>query len=447
MKTWKEVKFADLLIESRDGEWGNGEASVGHLLSEVIRGTDFAEINSPEKEFPKRWIKDHLVERKKLQTGDILLETAGGTAKQSTGRSAILRQSFFDIHKDNPVLCASFSRYLRLDKENFSPEFIYYLLQVLYNSGFMSVYNLQHTGVSRFQYTSFKNRTILKIPKLEFQKKIAAILSAYDDLIENNDRRITLLEKMAEEIYREWFVRLRFPGYEQATFHKGIPEGWEIKDLKDAGISILDGDRGSNYPSKDEFSETGYCLFLNTGNIKDDKFDFSRNDFIAEQKDSILRKGKLMFNDIILTTRGTVGSIAFYSKNLMYQNVRINSGMVILRPKNGEDEALYYYCLLKSSLLKDQYRSYSSGSAQPQLPIKDLRRINVLIPPAKITKQFCNLAGIFIDRLDLLQLANWNLKQTRDRLLTRLISGKLSVEDLDIQFPPSMTEELEAKQT
>jgi type I restriction enzyme S subunit len=127
-----------------------------------------------------------------------------------------------------------------------------------------------------------------------------------------------------------------------------------------------------------------------------------------------------------------VGSIAFYSKNLIHQNVRINSGMVIFRSKNGENEALYYYYLFKSSLLKDQYRSYSSGSAQPQLPIKDLRRIN-------ISKQFCKLAGILSDRLDLLQLVNWNLKQTRDRLLTRLISGKLSVEDLDIQFPPSMT--------
>ena len=234
-------------------------------------------------------------------------------------------------------------------------------------------------------------------------------------------------------------MRLRFPGHEQVTFNKGIPEGWEVKDLKDADISIIDGDRGSNYPSKDEFSESGYCLFLNTGNIKDDKFDFSKNDFITEQKDSLLRKGKLVFNDIVLTTRGTVGSIAFYRRNLIHQNVRINSGMVIFRSKNGENEALYYYYLFKSSLLKDRYRSYSSGSAQPQLPIKDLRRINILNPLEDIAKQFCKLAGILSDRLDLLQLVNWNLKQTRDRLLTRLISGKLSVEDLDIQFPPSMT--------
>jgi len=82
------------------------------------------------------------------------------------------------------------------------------------------------TGVSRFQYTVFKNKTTLKIPKIKTQEKIAAILSAYDDLIENNKRRIALLEKMAEEIYREWFVRMRFPGYRKMKFEKGLPEDW-----------------------------------------------------------------------------------------------------------------------------------------------------------------------------------------------------------------------------
>jgi type I restriction enzyme, S subunit len=371
--------------------------------------------------------KDLKLGKGKLQLFDIVLTTRG-----TVGSVAYFHRN---IHLD----CVRINSGMVIIRcnNNCDSSYIYQLLKSPY---LKSQYLLYSSGSAQPQLPiKDLKRISIPIPPLSIQKKIAAVLSAYDDLIENNDRRIALLEKMAEEIYREWFVRLRFPGFDRATFHKGIPEGWEIKDLKDAGISILDGDRGSNYPSKDEFSESGYCLFLNTGNIKDDKFDFSKNDFITEQKDSILRKGKLVFNDIILTTRGTVGSIAFYSKNLMYQNVRINSGMVILRPENGEDEALYYYYLLKSSLLKDQYRSYSSGSAQPQLPIKDLRRINILIPPAEITKQFCNLAGIFVDQLDLLQLANWNLKQTRDRLLTRLISGKLSVEDLDIQFPLSMT--------
>lgn len=88
----------------------------------------------------------------------------------------------------------------------------------------MAVFNIQHTGVSRFQFTSFKNKTRLDIPEFSVQQKIAAILSAYDDLIENNNKRIALLEKAAEEIYHEWFVRMRFPDWEQVKFVKGLPE-------------------------------------------------------------------------------------------------------------------------------------------------------------------------------------------------------------------------------
>jgi len=199
MSAWNKVPFADLLIESRDGEWGVGHGAVGHQLCEMIRGTDFAGLDDSHVELPRRWIKDHLLERKRLQVGDIVFEMAGGTAKQSTGRCALLNATFFEKHKEIPVLCASFCRHLRLDQEQFNSEFIYYLLQALYAAGYMAVYNIQHTGVSRFQYTSFKKMTVLDIPTLITQKKIAAVLSAYDNLIENKKRRIALLEKMAEE--------------------------------------------------------------------------------------------------------------------------------------------------------------------------------------------------------------------------------------------------------
>ncbi|NOZ09514.1 MAG: hypothetical protein GXP09_00480 [Gammaproteobacteria bacterium] len=91
MKRWCDVPFADLLVESRDGEWGKGEPEVGHTEAVVIRGTDFAGVNDPEQSLPHRWIKNHLVERKKLRPGDIVFEMAGGTSTQSTGRSALLK--------------------------------------------------------------------------------------------------------------------------------------------------------------------------------------------------------------------------------------------------------------------------------------------------------------------------------------------------------------------
>jgi type I restriction enzyme S subunit len=158
-----------------------------------------------------------------------------------------------------------------------------------------------------------------------------------------------------------------------------LPDNWLIQEFQDTNIKILDGDRGKNYPKKDEFTDTGYCLFLNTGNIKNDSFDFTKCNFISEKKDALLKKGKLKRNDIVITTRGTVGSIAFYNNKVSYKHVRINSGMIILRSSNGVN-SVFLYQLLKSPYLKEQYKLFSSGAAQPQLPIKDFKRINILLP-------------------------------------------------------------------
>ncbi len=177
------------------------------------------------------------------------------------------------------------------------------------------------------------------------------------------------------------------------------PVGWEIKEIKDAGISVIDGDRGKQYPNKSEFSSTGFCLFLNTGNIKGDSFDFTSCDFITEQKDSLLKKGKLRRRDIVLTTRGTVGSIAYYSESIPFEDVRINSGMVIMRAGEGLDSCYLYY-LLKSPISKTQYLLYASGSAQPQLPIKDLRRIKLPLPPIKVQRKIAAILTAYDELIE-----------------------------------------------
>jgi type I restriction enzyme S subunit len=178
-----------------------------------------------------------------------------------------------------------------------------------------------------------------------------------------------------------------------------FPHGWEVKEIKDTNIAIIDGDRGQNYPAKDEFSSDGFCLFLNTGNIVNDSFDLASCDFISEKKDALLRKGKLLRKDIVLTTRGTVGSVAYYNANIKYEHVRINSGMVIIRC--GEElSPQYIYHLLKSPLLKSQYLLYSSGAAQPQLPIKDLRRIKLPIPKLNIQKKIAAALSAYDDLIE-----------------------------------------------
>src|SRR2546430_5984976 len=106
---------------------------------------------------------------------------------------------------------------------------------------------------------------------------------------------------------------------------------WQEANL-DSLLEIIDGDRGTNYPTQHEFSPNEYCLFLNTGNVTQSGFNFSNCSFITKEKDALLRKGKLQRQDIVLTTRGTVGNVAYFDQNVPYENIRINSGMVILRP-------------------------------------------------------------------------------------------------------------------
>lgn len=151
--------------------------------------------------------------------------------------------------------------------------------------------------------------------------------------------------------------------------------------LGTAPLEIIDGDRGASYPQKNDFMEQGFCLFLNTGNVTPTGFSFDKCQFISEAKDAELRKGKLLRGDVVLTTRGTIGNSALFGKSIEFDQVRINSGMVILRADNKRLTPEYLYLYLRSRYFKDEVERLRSGAAQPQLPIRDLKQAIVEIPP------------------------------------------------------------------
>ncbi len=163
---------------------------------------------------------------------------------------------------------------------------------------------------------------------------------------------------------------------------------------------IIDGDRGKNYPKQHEFFDSGYCLFLNTGNVTRSGFSFEHNQFITQEKCDALRKGKLQRGDIVYTTRGTVGNAALYSMAVPYDHIRINSGMVIIRP----DEAIVYteflYHILKSSYYRPFFKQYCTGSAQPQLPIKNFSKIVLDIPELPVQKQIAGILSTYDDLIE-----------------------------------------------
>ena len=419
MSEWNRVPFSDLLVESRDGEWGQGQEIFGHQMCEVIRGTDFANLNDSNIELPLRWIPDHLVKRKKLEIGDILFEMAGGTAKQSTGRSALLRNGFFQHHQGYPILCASFCRHLRLDRKQYDPTFIYYLLQVLYAAGYMAVFNIQHTGVSRFQYTSFKKQTVLDVPILSTQRKIAAILSTYDDLIENNQRRIALLERMAEELYREWFVRMRFPGHEQVKKVKGVPDGWRTLRFSE----LCEFQKGKTPDEYTAEQQAGYLPYINVEFIEGQNTEYvlrKKNSIVCDDGDVLMLMDGARSGLVFRAKRGIVGStFAKVETNLIYRD--------------------YIFEFLKAS--RERIVSNNTGSAIPHANKEFIHRLVLFLPTSDdlIIEFNSRYQNLFLQALNL-QLQNELLMRTRDALLPRLISGKLSVENLDIQFPPSMEE-------
>lgn len=151
--------------------------------------------------------------------------------------------------------------------------------------------------------------------------------------------------------------------------------------IEDTDIVLIDGDRGIHYPSKNEFYDKEYCLFLDARNITDKGFDFSETHFITKEKDEILRNGKLRRNDIVMMTRGSVGNVALYDEAVFYDNIRINSGMIIIRCKNEYDSIQVYY-LLKSNFVKKQISDMMSGSVQKQLPVSTINKIK--LPRIKI---------------------------------------------------------------
>ena len=160
----------------------------------------------------------------------------------------------------------------------------------------------------------------------------------------------------------------------------GIPTGWVQRDIASLCV-IEDGDRGSEYPKKTDFSEAGHCVFLNTKNVRRHGFDFTTLEWISEAKHRQLRKGTLIRGDIVFTSRGTIGNVAHYDDSVPFDVMRINSGMFILRGFQKHMEASFLSRLLRSPQIRTQIDSLQSGSAQPQLPIREFRKFTAKIPP------------------------------------------------------------------
>lgn len=165
---------------------------------------------------------------------------------------------------------------------------------------------------------------------------------------------------------------------------------WPAVHFHDAGIEIVDGDRGKAYPSRLELRNVGFCLFLNAKNVTKNGFVFDECEFISEERDQLLRKGKLLRDDVVLTTRGTLGNVAHNDCSVPYKNMRINSGMVIFRCSSKAADPRFLYHFLRSPRFARLIEKSRSGSAQPQLPIRTLSEFEFPLPVVEKQKEIAS---------------------------------------------------------
>lgn len=168
---------------------------------------------------------------------------------------------------------------------------------------------------------------------------------------------------------------------------------WKREKLKNV-CEFIDGDRGKNYPSNGELFDNGDCLFLNTGNVTATGFDFTSCQFIADEKDRALRKGKLLRGDVVLTTRGTLGHVAYYSDAIPFDRIRINSGMLIAR-SSVHLLPNYLFYAFRDPMFQAMIDGVRSGSAQPQLPAKTLKEMTIPVPTLEEQKRIADILSAY----------------------------------------------------
>ena len=328
-----------------------------------------------------------------------------------TGRYGTLGEIYYINGKYWPL---NTTLYITDFKGN-NAKFIYYFLKTIHLerfNGAAAVPGLDRNVIHKVEVL-FNEETIV-------QQKIASILSSYDDLIENNKQRIQLLEEMAEEIYKEWFVRLRFPGYETAKIVDGLPEGWEKKQI-DSFVKIISG-----YAFKTQsFDNDGIYKLVTIKNVQDGFFVTQTTDFIDELPKNLKEDCKLKDKDIILSLTGNIGRICMvYGENYL-----LNQRVAKLKPQK-ENYFEFVYLMFRSSFLRSTLENLSNGAAQQNLSPIEMGKLEVMFPSEVTIDKFSEITKSFFDEIIILNKKNQLLQETRDLLLPRLISGKLSVSHL-----------------
>lgn len=299
--------------------------------------------------------------------------------------------------------------------DNFDSEYIFYYLRYI-RSYFMSIGSGTGSGKGIVNKSTFCNTKVKIEMNKDVQKSISNVLSTYDSLIENNNKRIKILEQMAEEIYKEWFVRFRYPGYENEVHKDGIPCKWNVSHIKNLG-KVKTGKTplttiNENYGD--------YCMFVKTPDMHDNIFVIETSENLSELGSNSQKNCLLYPNSIMVSCIGT-GGVVSINKELAHTNQQINS--IIL-----EDLRELYWAFFTVKSLKETILLYgNTGTTMTNLSKGKFEKIKFINPTKNIKHEFQNLVEPIMSEIYYLMKNNMNLIKQRDLLLPRLMSGKLEV--------------------
>ncbi|MBW4964059.1 restriction endonuclease subunit S [Sulfitobacter sp. CW3] len=456
-----DTTLASLLTFTRDGEWGKGEPTEGYSLAQVIRGTDFERIRLGDlSTLPLRYIRSDILGRKEIFSGDTLIETAGGTKDQPTGRSVFITQTIID-RAEYPLVCASFARFLRPNKNEVIPEFLFWKLQDEYNSRRMMPYHIQHTGVARFQYTQFAATYELPLPSKDIQIKVANLLGAIDDKIELNRRMNETLEVMARAVFQDWFVdfgptRRKAAGetdpvailggllpdpteaaklaalFPDSFGGKGLPEGWGGTSLGEVGLDLESGRRPKGGIDKGLASgvpSVGAESIYGVG-----RFDYSKVKFVNEEFARSISSGWVQPYDVAIYKDGAnVGDpsrVALFGSKFPFEKFMVNEHVFLLRSK--ELGQAFLYLLMQSYQVSDRLEKLGKAkAAQPGLNQGEVKSCRFTFPGPALCEAFGNLVMPWMDLGLHNGTENQTLAATRNLLLPKLMSGEICLKDAE----------------
>lgn len=288
---------------------------------------------------------------------------------------------------------------------------------------------LQMAGGGTFPNLTKETIENFEIPYKHNREEIASILSAYDDLIENNNRRIAILEEMARSLYKEWFVKFRFPGHEEVKMIDSelgeIPEGWEAKHLE----NVIDINRGRSYKSS-ELVEEGGLPFLNLKNIaRDGGF---RRDGLKWYNGPYKPAQTACANDIIMAVTDMTQERAVIARparvpNMGFDMFVLSMDLIKITAKLDYDNG-FVYCLLRYSQFSDEVKQFANGANVLHLSPTVIEKYQTILPPMELQTKFYTIVQKLHRLQDNLAIKNDNLKTQRDMLLPKLISGKIKAQ-------------------